>query len=111
MNEDCIFCKIVSGEIPAEKVLETKNFIVIKDANPKVEGHSLVIPKKHCNSFLDLSRKQYEDFLVTAKEAVGTFSGDFNLVINNGSVAGQVVKHLHMHILPRKFGDGFKLSC
>ncbi|MCK4996918.1 HIT domain-containing protein [Candidatus Pacearchaeota archaeon] len=111
MKPDCIFCKIVAGKIPAEKVLENKGYIVIKDANPKVPGHLLVIPKKHYNSFLDMPHRKYEDFFQTVKDAIGTFSGDFNLIINNGKTAGQVIEHLHAHILPRKLEDGFKLNC
>lgn len=110
MKEDCVFCKIVKGEIKAEKVLGNKEYIVIKDANPKVDGHLLVIPKKHYNSFLDMPHRKYEDFFKMVKDAVGTFSGDFNLVVNNGKTAGQVVNHLHLHILPRKLDDGFKLN-
>ena len=105
--EDCVFCKIVKGDIPAEKVLENDDFIVIKDASPKVEGHSLVIPKEHYKTFLDLPSGLYEKFLVTAREASEKLSsGDFNFVLNNGKVAGQLVPHLHLHILPRKDGDG-----
>jgi histidine triad (HIT) family protein len=111
MKEECIFCKIIAGKIPCEKLFENKEFIVIKDANPKVDGHCLVIPKKHYNSFLDFPKRKYESFLVVVKKAVGQFNGDFNLVINNGRMAGQVVGHLHLHVLPRKLDDGFKLNC
>lgn len=110
-NSDCVFCKIVNREISSKKLLENKNFIVIEDANPKVEGHCLVIPKRHSNNFLDFPKRDYEDFLNTVREAVGQFVGDFNLVVNNGSVAGQVVNHFHLHVLPRKLDDGFNLNC
>ena len=69
MNE-CVFCKIVRGEITSEKVLEDEDFIVIKDVNPKVEGHLLVISKKHYETFLDMPRDLYEGMLVVAKEMV-----------------------------------------
>jgi histidine triad (HIT) family protein len=111
MNGDCVFCKIVTGKIPSEKILENKHFIVIKDAKPKVEGHCLVIPKKHYKSFLDFPKKRYEEFLEMAKKTAGTFSGDFNMIVNNGRTAGQVVDHFHMHILPRTLEDGFLLNC
>jgi len=111
MKPDCIFCKIIEGKIPSEKVLENKRYIVIKDANPKVPGHLLVIPKKHYKSFLDFPKKHYEDFLDIVKKTTGTFSGDFNIVINNGKTAGQEIEHLHMHILPRTLGDDFKLNA
>jgi len=105
--EDCIFCKIVAGEIPCHKVWEDDDFIVIKDANPKVDGHSLVIPKEHYDTFMDMSSLLCEKFLGTVKEAVEKLDvRDFNLVLNNGKVAGQLVPHVHLHILPRKEGDG-----
>ena len=111
MVDDCVFCKIVAGEIPSEKVLENDDFIVIKDANPKTEGHSLVIPKEHYETFLDLPGELYEKFLRTAKEAIEKLGAkDFNLIMNNGKIAEQLVPHAHLHILPRKEGDGFSLS-
>ena len=113
--EDCIFCKIVKGEIPAEKIFESNNFIVIKDANPKTEGHSLVIPKEHYKTFLDMPASLFGEFLETAKEAVFKLlqqenAEGFNLVMNNYEVAGQIIPHAHLHILPRKKGDGFKMN-
>jgi len=107
MDDDCIFCKIVKGEIPAEIILEDDDFIVIKDVNPKVEGHSLVISKKHYETFLDMPSGLYLGLLETAKEAIEKLGvKDFNLVINNGKIAGQLVPHVHLHILPRKESDG-----
>ena len=113
--EDCIFCKIVAGEIPSEKLMENEDFILIKDVNPKVEGHSLVIPKKHFETFLDMPSELYEGFLKTASESIGkllseTNSEGYNLIMNNKKLAGQLVPHVHLHILPRKEGDGFKVS-
>ena len=115
MADDCVFCKIIAGEIPAEKVLENDKFIVIKDANPKVDGHSLVIPKEHFDSFTDLPSGFYNDFLEITREAVSKLlkeneSDGFNLVNNNGRVAGQIVPHLHLHILPRRNGDGYMVG-
>lgn len=112
MKDDCVFCKIVKGEIPSEMVLENEDFVVILDANPKVEGHLLVISKEHYDNFLDLPSGMYERFLSTAKDAVEKLGvKDFNLVLNNGKDAGQVVGHLHLHVLPRVEGDGFNLRC
>ena len=109
--EDCIFCKIVKGEISSEKVLETERFIVIKDVNPKVEGHSLVISKEHYKTLLDVPDSLMGKFLEVAKEAVGKLDvKDFNLILNNGEDAGQLVPHAHLHILPRKKGDGFEVG-
>jgi len=112
MEDDCIFCKIVVGEIPAEKVFENDDFIVIKDVNPKTEGHSLVISKKHYEDFMNLPSELYEKFLKTAKEAVVKLGAkNFNFVLNNGKVAGQLVLHVHLHILPRREGDEFRLNA
>jgi histidine triad (HIT) family protein len=107
---DCVFCKIISGDLSAEKVYEDDNFLCIKDQNQVVPGHSLVIPKKHFETFLDmpdslgseLSKAIKTSSLKLMKE--NDCSG-FNIVQNNFSVAGQVVPHLHFHILPRKGGD------
>ncbi|MDH3353036.1 MAG: HIT family protein [Nanoarchaeota archaeon] len=104
----CIFCKIASGEIPSEKIFESDNFFVIKDVNPKVKGHSLVISKKHFENFMELSPELYSEFLETVKGAVEKLGAEaFNLVVNNGEIAGQIIPHLHLHILPRKSDDGF----
>ena len=88
---------------------------MIKDVNPQVEGHSLVIPKKHYETFLDMPSTLYESFLKTVNEAVSellfeTDSKGYNFIMNNKKFAGQLVPHVHLHILPRKKGDGFKLK-
>jgi len=115
MERACLFCKIVAGEIPSEKVLESENFVVVKDAFPKVEGHSLVISKKHYDSFLDMPQELYEELLKVSKEAAlkivkETGAEGFNFFLNNGKVAGQIIPHVHWHILPRKKDDGFKVG-
>lgn len=113
--DNCIFCKIVNGEIPADKVLESENFIVIKDINPKTEGHSLVISKEHFRNLLDIPAYLNKEFLEVVKKVSSRLmeensSKGFNLVMNNDPVSGQVVLHAHMHILPRKEGDGFRIG-
>jgi histidine triad (HIT) family protein len=111
MGDECVFCKIVQGKIGSEKVLDNENFVVIKDAYPALEGHLLVVPKKHYDNFLDMPSEIYKELLVAVKEVVGKMGVEnFNLVVNNGSVAGQVVHHFHLHILPRREGDGFKIG-
>jgi len=113
-ENDCVFCKIIKGEIKVEKFLESANFIAIKDGNPQVEGHSLIIPKKHfeninfipneLGSELLEFEKKVTDFLIKKNK----FGTGFNLIANTGSVAGQVVMHAHIHIVPRKEGDGIR---
>ncbi|MEX0920770.1 MAG: HIT domain-containing protein [Candidatus Pacearchaeota archaeon] len=113
IESDCIFCKIVSGEVPAEKVYENERFLAFADANPVGEGHTLVIPKKHFETILNLDDETSEGYLKfvkkVAKKLLKKYRAEgFNITVNNGKVAGQRVPHLHFHILPRKKGDGHK---
>tara|TARA_Y100000310_G_scaffold149036_2_gene148359 strand:+ start:3025 stop:3375 length:351 start_codon:yes stop_codon:yes gene_type:complete len=115
MESGCVFCKIVSGEIKADMVFDSENFIVIKDANPQTPGHSLVIPKKHCDTFLDLSEEYYKEFLLTTKSVINNLMKEdgvegFNLISNNYKIAGQIVPHLHLHIIPRRKKDGYSVG-
>jgi len=110
MGRFCVFCGIVNGEVETQKILESKNFFVILDNNPKAEMHSLIIPKKHFATFLDLPKELYKECLETTRKAIEliskkTRSRAFNLLLNNLPEAGQVVEHLHLHIIPRKKGD------
>ena len=110
--DDCVFCKIVAGEISSDKVFENEDFIVIRDVNPKVEGHLLVVSKEHYGSFLEMNSKLDAGLLKSVRDVVVRLGlRDFNLVVNNGLVAGQIVGHFHLHILPRSEGDGLKLGC
>ncbi|MFH1452111.1 MAG: HIT domain-containing protein [archaeon] len=114
MGDDCIFCKIVKGELPSKKILENEGFIVIMDANPKSKGHCLVVPKVHYETFLDMPAEKYESFLRTARMAVVIILKEvrgegFNFLLNNYGAAGQDVPHVHMHIIPRKRSDKVKL--
>lgn len=109
MVYDCIFCKISKGEIPSEKIYENDNFFSIPDANQKVEGHGLIISKKHFETALDLPASLGMELLDCVKKTALKIMDEekaegFNLVQNNFESAGQVVKHFHLHILPRKKG-------
>ncbi len=113
--DECLFCKIVAGEKPSKKILESENFIVVEDTFPKLKGHSLVISKKHYETFLDMPSEIYEELLKvckkTASKIVEEVGADgFNLIVNNGKVAGQIIPHVHWHILPRKKDDGFEFG-
>ena len=115
MEENCIFCKMFRGEISTIKFVESNNFFVIKDIHPKTRGHSLVISKEHYVNFSDLPLELYSELLETTKKAVLILieeekADGFNLVMNNQEVAGQVIGHAHLHILPRYKDDGFKLN-
>ena len=112
MDEDCIFCKIRRGEIPGDIVYEDDNFLAIKDINPKVSGHTVLFPKIHFKTLIDLPNtlgvelleavKKTTLLLMDQQEAEG-----FNIHVNGFEVAGQIVPHAHVHILPRKKDDGF----
>ena len=115
VNDDCIFCKIASGEIPSTKVYEDKNFIGFLDANPRVEGHTLIVSKQHFNNLLDLPISLGNEML----DAIKKISADlinsgkaegFNVISNNFEIAGQLVPHAHIHIIPRKKDDGLMIG-
>lgn len=113
MSKECIFCKIVKGEIPCDKIWEDENFLAFLDINPNAEGHTLVIPKEHFEKINDLEGIYSEKFISAISE-VGKIlmekynSEGFNVVLNNGKSAGQIVPHVHFHVLPRKEGDNKK---
>ena len=102
---DCLFCKIIKGEIPSHKIYEDENVYAFLDISAKVVGHTLVVPKKHCVNILDCG-EEYLNFVINAVKKIANhymkqgFTG-FNLQVNNGESAGQEVPHLHFHILPR----------
>lgn len=111
--KDCIFCKIVRKEVPADFVDESNSFIAIRDAHPKAEGHTLVIPKNHYVTLLDIPDRYGEELLnflkkVSFKLLDEKYGDGFNVVMNNLEPAGQVVGHAHIHLIPRKEGDGLK---
>ncbi len=106
--EDCIFCKIIKGEIPSNKVYEDEEILAFRDINPVAPVHILVIPKKHLNSVLDLNKedeilvgKIYTIINKIAKEENIDKTG-FRVVVNCGEDGGQEVKHLHFHIIGGK---------
>jgi len=108
---DCIFCKIASGEIPAEKIYENEKVVAFLDISPVNPGHTLVIPKTHHENLVDTEDGLLCEIILTVKKlapvimkAVG--AAGYNLGVNSGSAAGQVVFHTHFHIMPRFAGDG-----
>ncbi len=108
-KNDCVFCKIVGGEIKADIVGDEENFIVMNDINPVSPGHCLIIPKKHYETIFDLPSSLGTELLSAAKKhglrliKEGKAEG-IKLVSNNYEPAGQVVKHFHLHIIPEKKG-------
>ena len=112
--KECIFCKIARKEIPAEIVLETGNFIAMPDIHPKVKGHTLILPKKHFTSLIDMPSSLGSELLDIIKKVfelkVKEGAEGFNIVMNNLPAAGQIVMHAHLHLLPRKAKDGKDLG-
>ena len=108
---DCIFCKIVNKEIPNYIVYEDKTCLAFLDVHPHAQGHTVVIPKVHAKSYFDLPTEEILPLFLAIKETMTILKdklgcAGFNVGWNDGEVAGQVVPHLHIHILPRYDGDG-----
>ena len=107
---DCIFCKIVTGEIPCSKVYEDDLVIAFLDINPLGEGHTLVLPKEHFGKLDECSDEIASALAVSVKRVskavVGAVEADgYNVLCNNGRASGQLVDHVHFHVIPRISGD------
>jgi len=108
---DCIFCKIINKEVPNYTVYEDKNVLAFLDIFPHAKGHTVVIPKRHAETFFDLTDEEAGKYFLGVKktmekiEAVLKPAG-FNVGWNQKTAGGQVVPHLHTHIFPRYEGDG-----
>jgi histidine triad (HIT) family protein len=113
--EDCLFCKIISGEIPSYNVYEDEKTFAFLDINPINEGHTLVVPKTHVAKITDASGDDLQALTRALKKVVaGIEDGlgvlNLNVIVNQGEDAGQVIPHLHYHIVPRHKGDGVKFD-
>ncbi len=111
----CIFCKIVSGEMPCYKVYEDSKCLAFMDIFPKNEGHTLVIPKKHYEIITDAPDDVIKDVIVITKKLAkavkeATNCDGFVISNNNGKHGGQEVPHIHFHIIPRFKEDGLKYT-
>ncbi|KAH6886477.1 HIT family protein 1 [Thelonectria olida] len=101
-NAACIFCKIIKGEIPCMKLLETETVLAFLDIGPTSKGHSLVIPKYHGAKLVDIPDEHLSDVLPTVKKLVkATGATDYNVLQNNGTIAHQEVHHVHFHMIPK----------
>jgi len=110
-ESQCIFCKIGKGEIPSKKVYEDENTLAFLDINPRNPGHTLVIPKKHIPTILDASEKDIMEIAKTLRKIAEGVKNAMNcdgisIVQNNGIAAGQVVPHIHFHVIPRFKQEG-----
>jgi len=109
--DDCVFCQMVAGHISVTRIYEDEVVLVFLDIGPLSDGHTLVIPKLHFEKLHDCPAeflgKVGSRLGKLAKAVVAGMNSDgYNLLCNNGSAAGQLVEHLHFHIIPRNVGDG-----
>jgi histidine triad (HIT) family protein len=114
VNQDCIFCKIIGGQIPAAKIYDRGGVYAFLDIAPVNKGHALVVPKSHHETLFDLPEDLGREVLVALKvvgQAVMTATGasGLNVGMNNFESAGQLVHHAHFHLIPRHAGDGLTL--
>lgn len=101
-DKDCLFCKIATGEIPADFVKEEEGFVAIKDINPQAPTHVLLIPRQHATNITEVEDTQALGMLFQAAGPLArelNLTGGFRLVVNTGAEAGQTVDHLHVHLL------------
>ena len=110
---DCIFCKIIRGEIPSDKVYEDENIFAFLDINPVNIGHTLLAPKEHHENIFDLPENVLDKLSSASKKLSlaikNALNADgVNVTSNNGRAAGQLIDHAHIHIIPRYENDGFK---
>ena len=113
--DNCIFCKIANGEIPAATLYEDENFRVILDLGPASKGHALILTKSHAANIYELSDEMAAKAMVLAKKMATAMTealkcDGFNIVQNNGECAGQTVFHFHMHLIPRYKGDNVGIT-
>lgn len=115
MKDDCIFCKLANGVFPTNSIYEDDDFNVILDLSPATKGHALILPKVHADNLYLLPDETAAKAFVLAKKLVTSMTeklgcDGFNVVQNNGSVAGQTVFHFHMHLIPRYENDGQRIG-
>lgn len=115
MDPECVFCKIAAGQIPSKTLYEDEFSLAFLDVFPSAKGHCLVIPKKHYHTLLDIPESELSQVCRTmqkigAAAMKATNAGGFNVLQNNREAAGQVIHHLHFHIIPRFAGDGLKMQ-
>lgn len=113
-SKDCIFCKIVRGEIPSFKVYEDDDTLAFLDIHPVAPGHALVVPKEHATNIFDIAPESWAHVSETVRKVAIAIEGSLeadgvNLMMNNREHAGQIVEHPHVHLIPRFKGDGLKL--
>ena len=114
MDNNCIFCKIIKNEIPSKKIYEDDDFLAMLDIAPATKGHVLIVPKEHAETMTELSDEKLSKILINKKKIIAAmkkvhFFSDYNIIQNNGRLAGQTVSHYHMHLIPRYSVDEVSL--
>lgn len=112
---DCIFCKIINGDIPSATIYENEEFKVILDRFPANEGHVLILPKQHSANIFEIDSEQAGRLFVLATKIAREMKNilgfeHLNVMQNNGIVAGQTVFHFHLHLIPRYENDGITIA-
>jgi Diadenosine tetraphosphate (Ap4A) hydrolase and other HIT family hydrolases len=112
--DNCIFCKIISGDIPSATIFENDEFKVILDRFPGNQGHVLIMPKQHCANIFDIDSDKAGRLFSLAVKIAGVMKKtlgftDMNVLQNNGEIAGQTVPHFHLHLIPRYENDGIQI--
>lgn len=112
--KDCLFCRIINKEIAAQIVFENETIVAFLDIHPINPGHVLIVPREHFDDYVSTSDELLCEIAVVAKrvgQAViqSLWAGGFNIGVNNGRLAGQVVDHMHLHVMPRFENDGYEL--
>ncbi len=110
MNTDCIFCKILAGDIPSTRIYEDAHVVAFMDIGPIVKGHALVVPRQHVESIMQARPDMLAQVIEVARKVAqaqlnGLKADGVNIFQANGAVAGQVVPHLHFHVVPRFKND------
>ena len=113
--EDCVFCKIIDGKIPAAKIYEDSWVVGFLDIMPANKGHCLVVPRKHTSNLIEMNDEDLVATMKAAKKVARALSlsfgnGSFNIVMNNGKEAGQLVNHAHIHLIPRFQKDRLRIK-
>lgn len=112
-ERDCLFCKIVAGEIPSHKVYEDDATLAFLDISPVNAGHTLVVPKRHSQNIFDIESADWSNVCEAVRKVAillehGLKADGVNLMMNNREHAGQLIDHSHMHVIPRFRGDGLR---
>ncbi len=113
--DECLFCKIISGEIPSRKVYEDADCIAFLDINPANPGHTLVMPKNHSENIYDIPESDLKKIITVVKKVAVDIkeklnAQGINVMQNNGRIAGQIVSHIHFHVIPRFENDSVIIS-